>query len=190
MNLQTSNRRQDMPVRLGNHGYRLDGDYAALEAELHIPPYLSGQGFGLELWACPTPHGGGELQGVKLAELPLDLPTPIGPHLHRVEARAPLTPPAGVPSSALTEATNFLNARIRGRTLAEARLELETALVQARAGRYRLHIHCLPGVNADAQMVAGPVLRRVLRGERVAGLARLGGRGEAGIVGTGHHDRA
>jgi heat-inducible transcriptional repressor len=31
------------------------------------------------------------------------------------------------------EATNFLNARIRGRTLAEARLELETALVQARA---------------------------------------------------------
>ena len=95
MNLQTSNRRQDMPVRLGNHGYRIDGDYASLEAELHIPPYLSGQGFGLELWACPTPHGGGELQGVKLAELPLDLPTPIGPHLHRVEARAPLTPPAG-----------------------------------------------------------------------------------------------
>src|SRR5579864_4448448 len=41
--------------------------------------------------------------------------------------------PPGVPSSALMEATNFLNARIRGRTLAEARLELETALVQARA---------------------------------------------------------
>ena len=34
---------------------------------------------------------------------------------------------------ALTEATNFLNARILGRTLAEARLELETALVQSRA---------------------------------------------------------
>ena len=40
------------------------------------------------------------------------------------------TLPPGVPTSALTEATNFLNARIRGRTLAEARLELET-----RAGR-------------------------------------------------------
>jgi heat-inducible transcriptional repressor len=40
--------------------------------------------------------------------------------------------PPGVPSSALTEATNFLNARIRGRTLAEARLELETALTQSR----------------------------------------------------------
>src|SRR5947199_9303972 len=33
-----------------------------------------------------------------------------------------LTLPPGVPSSALTEATNFLTSRIRGRTLAEARL--------------------------------------------------------------------
>src|SRR6202008_722013 len=36
--------------------------------------------------------------------------------------------PKGLPTSALTEATNFLNARIRGRTLAEAKAELETAL--------------------------------------------------------------
>jgi heat-inducible transcriptional repressor len=36
--------------------------------------------------------------------------------------------PMGLPSSALTEATNFLNARIRGRTLAEARAELDRAL--------------------------------------------------------------
>ena len=49
----------------------------------------------------------------------------------QVENRV-LTLPAGVPSSALTEATNFLNARIRGRTLAEARLELETALTESR----------------------------------------------------------
>src|SRR6201987_4398607 len=41
--------------------------------------------------------------------------------------------PAGVPTSALIEAGNFLNARIRGRTLAEARLEPETALAQDRA---------------------------------------------------------
>ena len=33
----------------------------------------------------------------------------------------------------LTEATNFLNARIRGRTLAEARAELESALEASRA---------------------------------------------------------
>jgi heat-inducible transcriptional repressor len=50
----------------------------------------------------------------------------------QVENRV-LTLPPGVPPSALTEATNFLNSRIRGRTLAEARLELETALAQGRA---------------------------------------------------------
>jgi heat-inducible transcriptional repressor len=49
----------------------------------------------------------------------------------QVENRVLVLPP-GVPSSALTEAGNFLNARIRGRTLAEARLELETALAQDR----------------------------------------------------------
>src|SRR5258707_3833673 len=48
------------------------------------------------------------------------------------EKRALSLPPGG-PPSALTEATNFLNARIRGRTLAEARLELQTALTQDRA---------------------------------------------------------
>ena len=41
--------------------------------------------------------------------------------------------PLGLPTSALTEATNFLNARIRGRTLAEARGELEKALEAARS---------------------------------------------------------
>jgi heat-inducible transcriptional repressor len=40
--------------------------------------------------------------------------------------------PAGLPTSALTEATNFLNARIRGRTIAEARAELERALDASR----------------------------------------------------------
>jgi heat-inducible transcriptional repressor len=50
----------------------------------------------------------------------------------QVENRVLALPP-GVPSSAITEAGNFLNSRIRGRTLAEARLELETALAEARA---------------------------------------------------------
>jgi heat-inducible transcriptional repressor len=40
--------------------------------------------------------------------------------------------PAGVTPSALTEASNFLNARLRGRTLAEARLEVGAELVRAR----------------------------------------------------------
>jgi heat-inducible transcriptional repressor len=49
----------------------------------------------------------------------------------QVENRVLPLPP-GVPTSALTEASNFLNARIRGRTLAEARGELEAAMTQNR----------------------------------------------------------
>jgi heat-inducible transcriptional repressor len=45
----------------------------------------------------------------------------------QVENRV-LPVPAGLPSSALTEASNFLNARIRGKTLADAKAELERAL--------------------------------------------------------------
>jgi heat-inducible transcriptional repressor len=41
--------------------------------------------------------------------------------------------PTGLPMSALTEATNFLNAHVRGRTLAEARTELERMLEAQRA---------------------------------------------------------
>jgi heat-inducible transcriptional repressor len=36
--------------------------------------------------------------------------------------------PVGLPSSALSEASNFLNAHVRGRTLLEAKIELEKAL--------------------------------------------------------------
>jgi heat-inducible transcriptional repressor len=41
--------------------------------------------------------------------------------------------PLGLPSSALTEAGNFLNARIRGKTLAEAKTEYERAIEQNQA---------------------------------------------------------
>ena len=41
--------------------------------------------------------------------------------------------PIGLPTSALTEAANFLNARIRGKTLAEAKIELERAQEASRA---------------------------------------------------------
>ncbi len=44
-----------------------------------------------------------------------------------------LTLQPGVPTAALTEASNFLNARIRGRTLADARNELERALAMSQA---------------------------------------------------------
>jgi heat-inducible transcriptional repressor len=41
--------------------------------------------------------------------------------------------PVGLPTSALVEAANFLNARIRGRTLAELRSEIEQRLKQGQA---------------------------------------------------------
>jgi heat-inducible transcriptional repressor len=41
--------------------------------------------------------------------------------------------PAGLPTSALTEASNFLNARTRGKTLADAKLELERTLEASKA---------------------------------------------------------
>jgi heat-inducible transcriptional repressor len=50
----------------------------------------------------------------------------------QVENRV-LNLPVGLPMSALTEASNFLNARIRGRTLPEARAELERALAAGQA---------------------------------------------------------
>jgi heat-inducible transcriptional repressor len=50
----------------------------------------------------------------------------------QVENRV-LNLPLGLPSSALTEASNFLNARIRGRTLADAKSDIEKALEQSRA---------------------------------------------------------
>src|SRR6201982_1944965 len=50
----------------------------------------------------------------------------------QVENRV-VTLPVGLPTSALTEATNFLNARIRGKTLAEARGELDKALEAGKA---------------------------------------------------------
>jgi heat-inducible transcriptional repressor len=41
--------------------------------------------------------------------------------------------PLGLPASALTEAANFLNAHVRGKTLSEARTELERALAESQA---------------------------------------------------------
>ena len=50
----------------------------------------------------------------------------------QVENRV-LNVPAGLPTSSLTEASNFLNARIRGKTLAELRGEIEKAVTEGQA---------------------------------------------------------
>ncbi len=53
----------------------------------------------------------------------------------QVENRV-LNIPVGLPTSALTEAGNFVNARIRGRTLDEVKAEIENE-AQGRRGRTR-----------------------------------------------------
>jgi heat-inducible transcriptional repressor len=50
----------------------------------------------------------------------------------QVENRV-LNVPSGLPTSALTEASNYLNAHIRGKSLAELRTEIEGALAQGQA---------------------------------------------------------
>jgi DNA uptake protein ComE-like DNA-binding protein len=59
----------------GNHGYRIDGDVACLNAELALAGDLDhlAERWALQLWACDAPYGGGALSGVKVAEAPLDL---------------------------------------------------------------------------------------------------------------------
>jgi heat-inducible transcriptional repressor len=50
----------------------------------------------------------------------------------QVENRV-ITIPIGLPASALTEASNFLSAHVRGRTLAEAKIEMERAIEDQKA---------------------------------------------------------
>ncbi|MEO8181321.1 MAG: helix-hairpin-helix domain-containing protein [Deltaproteobacteria bacterium] len=90
MNVTSTVRRSDQPVQIGGrHGYRIDGDSAHINAELSVPPYHPGGAWALELWACEQAYDGGELSGVKVSEVQFDLPTPIAPHIHKVEAQAP-----------------------------------------------------------------------------------------------------
>ena len=108
MTLTSSARRQDQPVQIGGqHGYRIEGERAFINAELSVPPYHPGGAWALELWASEYAYDGGELSGVKIAEIAVDLPTPIAPHTHRVDvevlAQLPLQGYAHNMSLALVE---------------------------------------------------------------------------------------
>ena len=78
---QSSHTRSSL-VSLGqNHGYRFEGDTAILNAELAIGSLADqdvssrlGEHWALQLWACETPHEGGPLRGIKVAEAALALP--------------------------------------------------------------------------------------------------------------------
>lgn len=80
----------------GNHGYRFDGDRVSLTAELAVlaGETAAAEQWALQLWACETPYAGGALQGIKVAEAPVELPlSPEQPA--RLDAALPARLPVG-----------------------------------------------------------------------------------------------
>lgn len=97
MTQQSAHLRQDQPIQIGpRHGYSIECDHASINAELQVPPHHSGGEWMLELWATDHTYREGPLTGLKIAEVAVALPTPIGPYLHQVDVRIPARlPPSG-----------------------------------------------------------------------------------------------
>ena len=97
MTQQNAQLRQDQPIQIGSrHGYSIECDYASINAELQVPPHHPGGEWMLELWASDHTYQEGPLTGLKIAEVAVALPTPIGPYLHQVDTRIPARlPPSG-----------------------------------------------------------------------------------------------
>jgi len=75
-----------------------------------------------------------------------------------------LTVPPGLPTAALTEASNFLNVHARGKTLAEAKADLERALDRARAELDELTQKLIADGLASWSGGAGDDRRLIVRG--------------------------
>jgi heat-inducible transcriptional repressor len=77
-----------------------------------------------------------------------------------------VTLPKGLPSSALVEAANFLNARMRGRTLGEARTAIQDALAAAKAQLDELSAHVVEaGLASWAGAAADQPRQLIVRGQ-------------------------
>jgi hypothetical protein len=57
----------------GDHGYRIEGDTAFINAELDIVDDVETTDWALQLWACDNPHSSGPIVGVKVAEARVEL---------------------------------------------------------------------------------------------------------------------
>lgn len=73
--------------------------------------------------------------------------------------------PLGLPTSSLTEATNFLNARIRGKTIVEAKAELERTLETNRAELDQLTKKVVEAGLASWSGGGGDERRLIVRGQ-------------------------
>ena len=80
-------RQLELALQIGpRHGYRIEGDQIFINADLQVPPQHPGGEWSLELWATEQPYREGALAGLKIAEIAVDLPTPIATYLHQVDA--------------------------------------------------------------------------------------------------------
>ncbi len=80
------------------HGYTITGDQAHLSADLNIldAEHAASTAWALQLWAIDTPFAGGELPGIKIAEIPLDpLPETASSPI-TIAGSTFVSPPAGV----------------------------------------------------------------------------------------------
>jgi heat-inducible transcriptional repressor len=116
--------RRSIEARLGAHGRSLE------DALNEASSILSGLAGGAGVVVAPSREAG--VKHVEFVALGADQALAImvfddGQVENRLMRR-----PAGLTPSALTEASNFLNARLRGRTLAEARQEVGHELERAR----------------------------------------------------------
>lgn len=79
----------------GNHGYRIDGDVAVLNAHLAASDCdATNVRWALQLWACEEPHAGGCVSGIKVAEVDVDLSCATPGTSQHVCAESPLQLPA------------------------------------------------------------------------------------------------
>ena len=81
-------------ARLGeNHGYRFEGDFVHLNAEVNFADteLAAGRSWALQLWASDRGFSGAELSGVKVAEMPIQ---PVAGSL-LVTGLCTAMPPAG-----------------------------------------------------------------------------------------------
>lgn len=101
-----------------NHGYRFDGDFVHLNADVNFSDddLESGAAWSLQLWASDSGFSGTELSGVKIAELA------IAPMLGGIvaAARCNAIPPAGAADQVLALAlvADAANGRMQVRDLA------------------------------------------------------------------------
>lgn len=77
-----------------------------------------------------------------------------------------VTLPGGLPVSALIEAANYLNARLRGRTLAETRAEIETERSAAQVELDELTARVVDAGLASWAGLGGSERRLIVRGQR------------------------